>query len=421
MEPDSIIYQHQIFEAGVKSAQPAFTFQSSQWEAAAKKNLGARAWGYLHGGSGTGSTNEKNLSAFQRWSILPRRLVPSMRDAKGNEVFSNPETTVLGQKLPYPMAIAPVGVQKIFNPVGEVGAAKAATSLGIPYILSTATSTSTEDVARACGDGIRWFQLYWPSRKHDNITISLLNRAQAAGYTALFVTLDTYVLGWRPADLDTGFNPFWNPDRVGVEMGLTDPVFRKQFKDKNGYDIDEMDRHENGATVDGAGLGPAAREWTSIIFPGHSHTWEDISFLKEHWKGPIVLKGIQTVEDAKKCCEVGVQGIVVSNHGGRQQDGGCSSLGVLPRIVDAVGDKLDVFFDSGIRCGADIMKALALGAKCVLVGRPYIYGLAMGGEEGVRHVLRSLSGDLVMNMHLSGLRDISEVTRDILVKEDDLF
>ncbi|KAI9151914.1 L-lactate dehydrogenase (cytochrome) [Paramyrothecium foliicola] len=421
MDPDSIIYQHEVFEAGVKSAQPPFTFQSSQWEPKAKEHLGSRAWGYVNGNSGTGSTYEKNLAAFRRWSVVPRRLVPSSKDKMGNELLSDTKTTVLGHQLPYPIAIAPVGVQKIFNPAGEVGAAKAAGSLGIPYILSTATSTSPEDIARAMGDGMRWFQLYWPSRKHDDITVSLLKRAQAAGYTALFVTLDTYVLGWRPADLDTGFNPFWNPDRVGVEIGLTDPVFRKHFKDKHGYDIDEMDRHENGATNSGDGLGPAAREWTSIVFPGHSHTWEDIAFLKEHWEGPIVLKGIQSVEDARKCCEVGVQGIVVSNHGGRQQDGGCSSLGVLPRIVEAVGDKLDILFDSGIRCGTDIMKALALGAKCVLIGRPYIYGLAMGGEEGVRHILKAICGDLVMNMHLSGLRNISEVTKDILVKEDDLF
>lgn len=167
----------------------------------------------------------------------------------------------------------------------------------------------------------------------------------------------------------------------------------------------------------------AVSEWTHTVFPTFSHSWDDVAFLKQHWKGPIVLKGIQTVADAKKCVEFGVQGIVVSNHGGRQQDGGNSSLGVLPGIVDAVGEELDVFFDSGIRCGADIAKALALGAKMCLVGRPYIYGLALGGEKGVEHVLRSLVGELELTLHLAGVRSVQgkELDRGVLVREADLF
>lgn len=220
--------------------------------------------------------------------------------------------------------------------------------------------------------------------------------------------------------MDNGYNPFIHPDRIGVEIGLTDPVFQKKFKVEHGYDIEEARKNENEAST-GRNLGEAAQDWAKIVFPGHSHSWEDIEFLKKHWDGPIVLKGIQSVADARKCVEVGVHGLVVSNHGGRQQDGGVSSLGMLPHIVEAVGDKLDVFFDSGIRCGADIIKALALGAKCVLIGRPYAYGLAIGGEEGVRHVLRAMCGDLTMNMHLAGLRGLDEVNKDILVKEDDIF
>ncbi|KAG7406925.1 putative lactate 2-monooxygenase [Fusarium oxysporum f. sp. rapae] len=421
---DVLGYEKSIFDAGLHFARPAFTFQTSQWEPLAKQTLSATSWGYIHGNCGSGSTYRNNLTAFSRSSIVPNRLVPSRRDKNGNEQFSDTSTTVLGQKLPFPLAIAPIGVQKIFNPEGEAATARAAASLRVPYTLSTASSTSIEDVAAANGkDAPRWFQLYWPSREHDDITISMLKRAKASGYTAIFVTLDTYVLGWRPSDLDNGYNPFIHPDHIGVEIGLTDPVFQKNFKEKHGYDITDaasgVYQSAQGGSA-GASLGDAAREWAKIVFPSHSHSWEDIEFLKKHWDGPIVLKGIQSVHDAKKCVEVGVQGIVVSNHGGRQQDGGASSLGMLPRIVDAVGDKLDIFFDSGIRCGADIMKALALGAKCVLVGRPYAYGLALGGEDGVRHVLRALCGDLTMNMHLAGLRDISEVNRDILVKESDL-
>jgi lactate 2-monooxygenase len=166
----------------------------------------------------------------------------------------------------------------------------------------------------------------------------------------------------------------------------------------------------------------AAAEWTRTVFPVFSHSWEDIKFLQKHWDGPIVLKGIQTVTDAKKSVEAGVQGIVVSNHGGRQTDGGNSSLGVLPGIVEAVGGELDIFFDSGVRCGADIAKALALGAKICLIGRPFVYGLALGGEQGVGHVLRSLLGDLELTLHLAGIESAGSehLNRDVLVRESEL-
>lgn len=192
-----------------------------------------------------------------------------------------------------------------------------------------------------------------------------------------------------------------------MAIGFSDPVFRKQFKSRHGVEIEE-DLHT------------AAAEWTRTVFPVLSHTWEDIKFLKQHWDGPIILKGIQTVEDANKSVEAGVQGIVVSNHGGRQVDGGVSSLGVLPRIADAVGDKLDILFDSGIRAGADIAKAMALGAQAVLVGRPFVYGLALGGEQGVQHVLRSLLGDLELTLHLAGIASASpaHLNQDVLERED---
>ena len=205
------------------------------------------------------------------------------------------------------------------------------------------------------------------------------------------------------------YNPFLRSDQIGVAIGFTDPVFRSQFKSKYGIEVED-DMHT------------AAAEWTGTIFPALSHGWEDLSFLREHWDGPIILKGIQTVQDAKKCAELGLQGIVVSNHGGRQVDGGVSSLGVLPRIVDAVGHKLEIFFDSGIRAGADIAKALALGARTCLIGRPYIYGLALGGEAGVSHVLKSLLGDLELTLHLAGIESASptHLNRSVLEREDKL-
>lgn len=198
-------------------------------------------------------------------------------------------------------------------------------------------------------------------------------------------------------------------DSIGVAIGFSDPVWRSHFKSKHGVEIED-DQHN------------AAAEWTKTVFPGFSHGWDDIAFLQKHWDGPIVLKGIQNVADAQKCVELGIQGIVVSNHGGRQVDGGVSSLGMLPRIVDAVGSKLDIFFDSGIRAGADIAKALALGAKMCLVGRPYVYGLTLGGEEGVSHVLKSLLEDLELTLHLAGIESAhpSHLNRSVLVREDQL-
>lgn len=400
-DPEPFKYENEIYARGLHFERPPFTFNALAWEDKAKERLAADAWGYVYGSAGTRETHDKNRAAFQKWSIVPSRLVKTTK-------FPDLKVKVFGEEYAYPIACAPVGVQKIFNPDGEIAAAKAAGKVKVPYILSTASSTSIEDVAKVNEEagGQRWYQLYWPSREHDDITISLLGRAKKAGYTVLVVTLDTYILGWRPSDMDNGYNPFLRPDNIGVELGFSDPVFQAKFKKENGKEI-----HEDEGT--------AAAQWAHMIFPGFSNGWEDTKFLQEHWDGPIILKGIQSVADAKKCVEAGVQGIVVSNHGGRQLDGGVASLDMLPKIVDAVGDELEILFDSGARCGADIAKALALGAKMVLIGRPYIYGLALGGEDGVTHVLRSLLGDLDLTLHLSGLTSVGkdELNRDILIRE----
>jgi lactate 2-monooxygenase len=403
-EQDAVDYEMQTYTRGLDFERPPLTFEAGKWEELACSRMSADSKGYVYGSAGVRETTDKNHAAFKKWSIVPRRLVKY-------DGFPSLKTELFGETLQFPIAMAPVGVLKIFNPEGEVAATKAAAKEVVPYILSTASSTSIEDVAKANGkDGQRWYQLYWPSREHDDITISLLRRAKKSGYTTLFVTLDTYILGWRPDDMDNGYNPFMRADRTGVELGMTDPVFRKQFKERHGVEVEEK-------------MDSAAPEWMRTIFPGTSKGWEDIKFLQAHWDGPIILKGIQSIEDAKLAVDAGVQGIVVSNHGGRQQDGGNSSLGILPHIVDAVEDKLTIFFDSGIRSGADIAKALALGADCVLIGRPYVYGLALGGEKGVEHVLKSLIGELELTLHLSGIQSVHKkhLNRGVLVREDDLF
>ncbi|EXJ83609.1 L-lactate dehydrogenase (cytochrome) [Capronia coronata CBS 617.96] len=402
--PDPLAYETEIYQKGLTYSRPPFTFTALDWEPLAAERMSAESKGYVTGNAGSGETARKNRLAFEKWSILPRRLVDTQKH------FPDLSISIFGQDLPFPIALAPVGVQRIFNPDGEIASAKAAAKERVPYIMSTASSASIEEVARANGpDGDRWFQLYWPANEHDDITISILSRAKKAGFSVLVVTLDTFILGWRPSDMNNGYNPFLRSDQVGVAIGFTDPVFRKQFRETHGVEVED----EQGA---------AAAEWTRTVFPGFSHNWEDVKFLQRHWDGPIVLKGIQTVADAKKCVEIGVQGIVVSNHGGRQTDGGVSSLGVLPRIVDAVGAHLEVIFDSGIRCGADIAKAMALGAKMCLVGRPYVYGLVLGGEAGVSHVVKSLLGDLDLTLHLAGIPSVSPkvLNRDVLIREADL-
>lgn len=293
--------------------------------------------------------------------------------------------------------MAPVGVQTIFHSDKETGLAEVCSEIGVPYILSTASSASIEEVAEANGPGPRWYQLYWP--QDEEITESLLKRAKDNGYTTLVVTLDTWALAWRPADLDGAYIPFI--EGVGDRTGFTDPVFRRKFKAKTGKEVED----------DIAG---ASREWIGEVFSGAAHTWDQIAHLKKNWDGPIVLKGIQHPEDAKLAVEAGVQGIIVSNHGGRQLDGAVGSLEMLPEIVEAVGDKITVLFDSGIRTGVDIIKALSLGAKAVLVGRPAIYGLAIGGKAGAKAALQGILSDLDQSMGLAGIQNIEGCNKSML-------
>jgi isopentenyl diphosphate isomerase/L-lactate dehydrogenase-like FMN-dependent dehydrogenase len=294
--------------------------------------------------------------------------------------------------------IAPIGVQGTFHPSGEKGLVAASAELGIPYSLSTAATSSIEDVANACGSHPHWYQLYWP--KDDDITISLLSRARASGYRVLIVTLDTVTVAWRPHDLDIGNLPFL--EGVGNAVGFSDPVFRSKFAN-----ISNGDTPENNPIA-------ASHFWISQIFSGDHHGWEDLALLRKHWDGPILLKGVLSVEDAKLALQYGMNGIIVSNHGGRQLDGSVTSLEMLPEIVDAVGNELTVMFDSGIRTGSDIIKALALGAQAVFVGRPALYGLGIAGKEGAKAVLAGLLADLDQSMGISGFTSIADLQRTIL-------
>ncbi|MCW2495437.1 lactate 2-monooxygenase [Jatrophihabitans sp.] len=377
-------YASEIYLGGMGGTRPPFTTDPIALEAAAKQVLAPEPFWYVAGAATSGSTARANRAAFDDWRIVPRMLTGStLRDLS---------TTVLGTRLLYPVITAPVGVQSIVHADAELGVARVAAELGLPMVLSTVSSFPLEEVAEANGAGTRWFQLYWPN--DEDVCLSLLARAKAAGFTALFVTLDTWQLGWRPHDLDHAYLPFLTGE--GLANYWRDPAFLAGLEKSPEED-----------------LGAALMRWLPM-FTGTDHTWEQVAFLREHWDGPVVLKGIQHVDDARRAVDTGVQGIVVSNHGGRQVDGAIASLDALPGIADAVGDQVEVLFDSGIRTGADVLKAVALGARAVLVGRPWVYGLALGGTDGVRHVLRSLLADLDLTLTLSGHSAPSQLTRDSL-------
>ncbi|MGI8759865.1 MAG: lactate 2-monooxygenase [Jatrophihabitantaceae bacterium] len=377
-------YASEIYLQGMGGTTPAFTTDPTALEAAACAKLEPGPFWYVAGSAGSGATARANREAFDRWRIVPRMLA----DATARDL----STTVLGTTLRAPVITAPVGVQSIVHADAELAVARVAAELGLAMTLSTVSSFTLEQVAAASGDGPRWFQLYWPN--DEQVCLSVLDRARAAGFSTLIVTLDTWMLGWRPHDLDNAYLPFLTGE--GLANYFTDPAFLAGLAKPPADDL------------------PAALMRWLPMFTGTDHGWDNVAFLREHWDGPVVLKGIQHVDDARRAVDAGVQGIVVSNHGGRQVDGAIASLDALPRIADAVGERLEVLFDSGIRSGADVLKAVALGAKAVLVARPWVYGLALGGTDGVRHVLRSLLADLDLTLGLTGHRTPGELTREFL-------
>jgi isopentenyl diphosphate isomerase/L-lactate dehydrogenase-like FMN-dependent dehydrogenase len=328
-----------------------------------------------------------NLDAFRRRQLVPRML----RDVSERDL----RTTVLGTEMAAPVMLAPVGVQTILHPEGELASARAAAAVGLPVVASTAAARSMEEVAQAAGDSPRWFQLYQP--KDDEITKSFLSRAEQAGYRAIVVTLDSTLLGWRPVDLSRAYLPFLQG--TGIAQYLTDDVFRARLARPPEEDLQA-----------------AVAEWVQVI--NKVVTWDDVALLRSLTSLPIALKGILHPDDARLAREHAVDGVIVSNHGGRQVDGAIGALDALPPVVEAVGGDMPVLFDSGIRCGADIAKALALGADAVLLGRPYLWGLALGGEAGVEAVLRSMLAELDLTLALSGYRTPGELTPASLERAD---
>jgi lactate 2-monooxygenase len=372
-------FQYEIYGRGLGGETPPLPISASELQERAREAMTAEAYGYVAGGAGSERTMRANLEAFERWEIVPRML----RDVSERDL----STTVLGVAMPAPVLLAPVGVQSIVNEEADLAVGRAAAALGIAPILSTAASHSMEDVAEAMGESSRWYQLYWP--KERALAASFVARAERAGYSAIVVTLDTWLLGWRPRDLQNAYLPFLKGE--GVANYFSDPVFLGALEQSPEQD-----------------MGAAIGHW-AYQFANPCVTWQDLAWLREETELPIVLKGIVHEDDARRALDSGVDGLIVSNHGGRQVDGSLGALDALVPVRDAVGKDLPVLFDSGIRTGADIFKALALGADAVCIGRPFMWGLALDGQAGVEYVLRCLLAELDLTVALSGYTHIAQV------------
>jgi lactate 2-monooxygenase len=379
--------QFEIYQLGLAGKKISVPIPLAQLEKKAAEVLPAQAFDYIAGGASGERTMRANLAAFERWRIVPRML----RDVSRRDL----SIELLGHTLPAPVLLGPVGVQGILHADGDLASARAAAGLGVPFVLSTLSSRSIEDVAQAMGNGPRWFQLYWG--KDHELTGSMLRRAKRSGYSALVVTLDTAMLGWRERDLQHPYLPFLLGQ--GLANYFTDPVFRSRLSE-----------------APEAAPAAAIRLWATL-FSNTALQWSDLEWLRGQTRLPILLKGILHPDDARRGLDCGVDGIIVSNHGGRQVDGAIAALDALPGVADAIQQRVPVLFDSGIRYGADAIKALALGARAVLLGRLYLWGLAVAGEQGVRDVVQNFMADLDLTLGLSGYRSCGELDASVLSEE----
>ena len=411
--------QGRIYRNGVFGHRPVVPVEPAALEAAAQRRMSPQAWSYVAGSAGQQHTARANLEAFDRHRIVPRMLVDVEHRDTSVELF--------GRRLPAPLLFAPIGVLEMAHRKAERAVAAAARTLGLPMVISTQGSVPMEETAAALGDSPRWYQLYWS--KDDDVVDSFVARAEAIGSEAIVVTLDTHVLGWRTRDLDVAYLPFARAE--GIAQYTSDPAFRRLVEQRAQTPSEEptppptpaavralvsMARHYPGDLLDNlrSPLPRAAVETFLDVFSRSSLTWDDLARLRERTELPILLKGLQDPRDATLALEHGVDGIVVSNHGGRQVDGAIGSLDALPGIVEEVDGRVPVLFDSGIRSGADVFKALALGADACLVGRPWVYGLALGGAEGTRAVMEHLWAELDLTMALAGVSTVDQISRDLL-------
>jgi len=433
--------QSEIYRAGISGSKPRVPVAAAALEAAARKALSAEAFAYIAGGAGAERTMAANRAAFDRWQVWPR----PARDVAARDL----SIEFLGRRRPTPLLLAPLGVMEMAHRDADLAVARAAASVGVPYALSNQASFPMEEVRDAALNAARLFQLYWSAS--DDLNASLLRRAEASGCEAIVITLDTHLLGWRTRDLDLAYLPFTRG--MGIAQYTSDPVFQQLVRERvrpsagseKGTDADGGDPStgsgtgekvkltpqtiaagvkiaRKGAPLTGAGLRESLRsplpraavETFLDVFSTPALTWEDLAKARAWTSLPIILKGIVHPDDAIRALDVGMDGIWISNHGGRQIDQSVPTLAVLPTIAERVAGRVPIVFDSGVRQGSDAVIALALGATAVAIGRPYAYGLAIAGEEGVREVLRNILAELDITLGLSGHASIEDLGRRAL-------
>ncbi|OBI87300.1 lactate 2-monooxygenase [Mycobacterium asiaticum] len=377
-------YQLEIYFQGLAGITPPLPMAFAELEAKAAMAMPPSVWSYVVGGAGDERTQRANREAFDRWGLMPRMFVGATDRDLSVDLF--------GMKLPSPLFMAPIGVIGLCaqDGHGDLATARAAARTGVPMVVSTLTADPMEEVAAQFGDTPGFFQLYTP--KNRDLAASLVHRAEAAGFKAIIVTLDTWIPGWRPRDLSTANFPQLRG--LCLSNYTSDPVFRATL-------ARPPEEDPQGAVL----------SWAQTF--GNPLTWDDLSWLRSLTDLPLIIKGICHPDDARRAKDGGVDGIYCSTHGGRQANGGLPALDCLPDVVEAA-DGLPVLFDSGIRSGADIVKALAMGATAVGVGRPYAYGLALGGIDGVVHVLRMLLAEADLIMAVDGYPTLKDLTTDTL-------
>ena len=367
--------------------------------AIARRRLPHGVFDYIDGAAEDERTLAANSAAFAAVTFRPRVL----RDV--GEV--DPSTTLLGRPLPLPLVLAPTGFTRIADPDGELAVARAAARAGLPYTLSTLSTRSIEEVAAASA-GPKWFQVYvWRDR---GLVKEMIGRAASAGYEALVLTVDTAVLGRRERDVRRGFSL---PPKIGLGTlvdGAVHPGWTWRFLRS------EPIRFANVQESAGVGDGTAAvtlSDYVNTQFDPRL-SWRDVEWMRSEWHGPLVIKGIQTVDDARLAAQAGIEAIALSNHGGRQLDAAPAPLDLVAPVADAVGDRLEIICDGGVRRGSDIVKAVALGARACMAGRAYLYGLGAAGERGVDHVLGLLDADVRRTMALVGASGVAELGRELV-------
>jgi len=407
--------QRAIYIAGVGGHRPAVPVAQAELEKAAQAAMSPEAWAYVAGGAGRESTMDANRAAFEKWRIVPRVL----RDVEKRDL----SIELFGQRLPSPLLLCPIGVLGLVHRDADLAVAKAAAALRVPYIFSNQASVPMEECAATMGDAPRWFQLYW-SRSNE-LVASFVKRAEACGCSAIVLTLDTTMLGWRPRDLDLGSLPFMQGQ--GIAQYTSDPVFRSLLAQPLDLGpapqpplnlqtiataLEQKANYPGGLMKNLTSGDPrAAVQRFMTTYSRPSLQWNDLKFLRQSTKLPILLKGVLHPDDAKKAVEAGIDGLVVSTHGGRQIDGEIAALDALPAVAEAVNGRLPVLFDSGVRGGADVFKALALGANAVCLGRPYVYGLAVAGQKGVEEVTGNVLAEFDLTLGLAGCTSVREITR----------